>query len=281
MSYNHVSALLRVGKATLHRWVHCCNLPAPVKTSLPLPPVLEIDKMVASTPTTTLHRLRLALEAKGCVMCERRISKYLKRLGFSKKRTRRKCGGPPPVETTKAFHKELSRHFDEGRLIVSLDECYFSERVLPLTGYSRRGSPCIVANARGGWKQRSLLLAVASDGTKHHAVIDGGINRATFTSFVLGLPYPQGTTIVLDNLRVHKTSAPFVAKAFTALFTPPYSPEDNCPVENSFSKIKASFRSCWPWPGGVDRAIIDSTSVLTPSDVMRSFERLRRRCDAA
>jgi hypothetical protein len=133
----------------------------------------------------------------------------------------------------------------------------------------------------GGWAQRSLILAVASDGSRHHVLHRGSINKRLFTAFLLSLPYPPGTVVILDNVAFHKGLVPFVAKGFEQLRTPPYSPEDNCPVENAFSKIKGRFRSMWPWPAGVDASVDAATRGLDQSDVLGSFAHLHKRCRGA
>ena len=55
----------------------------------------------------------------------------------------------------------------------SVDECYFSEKVLPLYGYSPIGQKCKVTSPATSWKKQSLLLAVASDGSRHSQIIQG------------------------------------------------------------------------------------------------------------
>ncbi len=165
-------------------------------------------------------------------------------------------------------------------LFVCVDECHFSERVLPLYGYSPVGRPCVVSSNTPGWTSRSLILAVASDGSKHFHLHDGAINTERFHRFVLSLPYPPGTAIVLDNVAFHKKQTPFVAKAFRTVYTPPYSPEHNSPVENAFGKIKGAFRALWPWPDGVPSAIRHAVGLLAASDIDASFRRWRAACRA-
>ena len=52
---------------------------------------------------------------------------------------------------------------NDGKILVSVDECGFSERLKPHDGYV--GKPVIVKTT-GGWVHHSLLMAVFSDGRK-------------------------------------------------------------------------------------------------------------------
>ena len=168
--------------------------------------------------------------------------------------------------------------FSDKHLVVSIDECYFSEKVLPLYGYSPIGQKCKVTSPATSWKKRSLLLAVASDGSRHSQIIQGSVNKAIFFDFVMALPYPLRTTIILDNVAFHKSQTPFVAKGYRTVFSPPYSPDHNGPVENAFSCIKQSFRSMWPWDKGVDTCIANAVELLSTQGVRSSFRHLRNLC---
>jgi hypothetical protein len=166
---------------------------------------------------------------------------------------------------------------DPQSLVSCIDECYFSERVLPLYGYSKVGTKCVVRGPGGGWKKRSLLLSVRSDGQMDYVIYDGSINGQRFHDFIRKLPYPDGTTIVMDNISFHKSQSSFQQKGYVPIYIPPYSPDFNGPVENSFSKIKAAFRSMWPWNSqGVDACIHTAVRTLSPADIVASFQRLKR-----
>lgn len=82
----------------------------------------------------------------------------------------------------------------------------------------------------------------------------------------------------MDNVNFHKDRLAMVARGYNALFAPPYSPDHNGPVENSFAKIKTTFRSGWPWKDGVDSHIAASVCALTKADILGSFQSLRSLC---
>lgn len=163
--------------------------------------------------------------------------------------------------------------------VISLDESYFSERVLPLYGYSAVGSKCVVASPVPAWRQRSLLLAIASDGTAVQSLKHGSFNKAAITKFLAELPYPRGSVVLLDNASIHNgVHLVAVAKGYKVCFTPPYSPEFN-PVEHAFSKIKACFRGMWPWAGGsaVDESVQAATETLSSADILGYFRAVSAR----
>ena len=60
--------------------------------------------------------------------------------------------------------------------------------------------------------------------------------------YVLDMPYPPGSVLLLDNCAVHKNiDYIYDTKGYIPLFLSPYSP-DFQPVELAFSKIKTYFR---------------------------------------
>ena len=131
----------------------------------------------------------------------------------------------------------------DGTIVVSVDECYFSERVVPLYGYSEVGTRCVHRIGKGGWKQRSLVLGIANDGTQFAQVFDGGVNRDMFKSYIRAI----------------------TERGFRVLYLPPYSPRFQ-PVELAFSKVKGLFRSSFPWPDGVVESVNAAVDQLTTAN---------------
>lgn len=210
-------------------------------------------------------------------LCRASVAVAVKEIcGLTRKRTRKRLGRLPDTSVVDAFKHALKARWLQGRTLVSVDECYFSERILPLFGYSPQGTPCVVTAPNASWKQRSLLLAVASDGSMYHRVIQGAANKAVFFNFVSELPYAKGAVLLLDNVAFHKDVKPFVAKGFEPLFTPPYSPEYN-PVEHAFAKIKGAFRCLRGSDGAcsVNQAIELAVAQLQGKDVLGMFQHLR------
>ena len=94
----------------------------------------------------------------------------------------------------------------------------------------------------------SCLAALTSDGIIAPLVIEGAIDGTVFQPWLREWLLPTlapGTTIVLDNLSVHRS--PKVREAVDAAhchlrFLPAYSPDFN-PIELAFSKLKTHLRA--------------------------------------
>ena len=123
------------------------------------------------------------------------------------------------------------------RLFVSIDECSFSEKVIPLYGYSAIGVKCEIRGKKGSWKNQSLVLALASDGTKHYAIQPGAFTRSAFGKFVESMPYPPGTVLILDNVPSTRTwivcTDQKVTNRYTYHHMPPNSSRSSSPFQKS------------------------------------------------
>ena len=128
-------------------------------------------------------------------------------------------------------NKLITSLSSDGPLVVSVDECNFSEKVQPLYGYSPIGQNCRLRNKKGGWTSYSLVLCIASNVTKYHTILKGSVKRVDFARIVRDMPFPKGTVLLMDNCTIHKgIDDAFKAKGFTPLFLSPYSPQFQ-PVE--------------------------------------------------
>jgi transposase len=287
-SFRAVARLLSVSTSTLHRWQRL-GVDLAVSTrfrrrrKLTDAVVSAIREYVADHPCTTLGRLQHHLHVGlGTRLCLRSVSTAVKLSGLSRKHVSTRWGGArrpeyhgEVVQTFCSTALERLRAAGDGKVVLSLDECYFSERVTPLHGYSERGRRCPIDHQASSWKQRSLILAIANNGSWHAEVVMGPVNKQTFARFVLSLPYPKDSTVILDNVAFHHSRLPFVAKGFRPLYTPPYSPEFN-PVENAFSKIKGAFRNSWPWQAGVDAALAACIRDLDSKELRNMFGSLQK-----
>ncbi len=116
-----------------------------------------------------------------------------------------------------------------------------------------------------------MLLAVANDGSRHHIVVKGAVNRVIYDNFIRSLPYPRDTVILADNVAFHKNVDAIGCKGYECIYTPPYSPQFN-PVEYTFSTIKHAFRRLWPWrENGVDFAIEEAIESTTSHNIISAF----------
>jgi len=287
-SYRRAAAICRVSSSTLHRWANDISQPALIRSKhrrkgLKNSVVAAVHATLEKTPVTTLSRLQHSiLSSHGLYLGLRALRRIVKEgVQWTRKRTTHRLHGANHVcpQRVRDFENQFAAHSARGALIVSLDECYFAERTLPLYGYSPRGVKCIVTSPTPTWTQRSLVLAVANNGGQHHSLLHGTVNKVRFREFILGMPFPAGTVIVLDNLAAHKDADAFRDKGYTPLFTPPYSPQFN-PVELIFSQVKREFRNAWPWTdGGVDNAVYDALLMAHPTLIKRCFRHVQNLVD--
>ena len=170
-SYFRAAKMCKISTSTLHRWVTCSPvLKAKRKITrrrkLTEELVNTIRQMLVETHgVLSLHHIQLLLlERNGVRLCIPTISAAVRKLcGFSKKRTSRRFGGKRDIDMHQrlinSFETSIRERFRDSHRVVSIDECYFSEKVLPLYGYSPIGSKCVVTSPTTSWKKRSLLLA--------------------------------------------------------------------------------------------------------------------------
>jgi hypothetical protein len=138
----------------------------------------------------------------------------LRLLNLTRKRAGPPLGGNPTQE-------QVDNHCDnmlkrkESRLLWSVDECYFSEKIVPLHCYCEPGKRVRARSSLRSWKHHTLLLAMSNRGHAKYQIFEGGCNRVLFEPFVKTLP----GDIICDNASIHKG---FEMK--NRYFVPPYSP---------------------------------------------------------
>lgn len=213
------------------------------------------------------------LQQQGTYISRSSVSRAIKIAKLSRKRLSSHVLGQQDDAKVIMFDNIYSSLRDNGSLIVSTDEMYVSEKVVPSHMYSDVGQKRGLTKSKfGGWKQRSLIESIASDGTRFHLLVQGTVNRDRFAQYIASMPYPPGTVILLDNCTIHKKlSSAYDAKGFVPVFLSPYSPEFQ-PVEFAFSKIKKKFRNQYPWPNGVEEAVEAAEATITSDDIKAFFK---------
>ena len=200
------------------------------------------------------------------------VRRCIRNAGFSRKRLSSKVLGCVTREQIQEYGRRAREMTKHNPLVVSLDECHFSEKVMPTYGYGVIGKRCPLRNRSGTWQCQSLILGIASDGTSYHTVLSGAVKRCDFRDFVEELPYPPGTVLLLDNCSIHKNNEDVLAvKGYRALFLSPYSPMFQ-PVELAFSKIKGLFRGMWPWEEGVSETVSRLVMEVNSEDTKGFFQ---------
>lgn len=131
--------------------------------------------------------------------------------------------------------------------IVFLDETSTQTTMTRSHGRAPRGERVVGAVPRNHGENVTCLAALRPTGITVPLVIEGAMNGAIFLQWMREWLLPaldRGTTIVLDNLNVHRN--PDVRAAVEAAhcqlcFLPAYSPDFN-PIELIFAKLKTHLR---------------------------------------
>ena len=186
----------------------------------------------------------------------------IKRLGFTYKRTRKRSASlrSKTLPHTNSFFERFQTAFRDGTL-AAIDESGFDQRCHPIYGYAPAGSQAITEVVPCKDRRRyNLIMAIHQSGTHQAVIHDVSTTSVTFSKFLEQLPYPSGTTIILDNVSFHRVNSIFKIadnKGYDLLFTPPYSPEYN-PIELVFGNIKNLFyRERYAYFGQTVRPVIE------------------------
>ncbi|MBA2556993.1 MAG: IS630 family transposase [Chloroflexi bacterium] len=140
-------------------------------------------------------------------------------------------------------------------------------------GRAPRGARVIGAVPRNHGANLTCLMAIAPAGVLEPCVFEGAVDGPLFQQWLTTwlLPkLPAGTTIVLDNLSVHRS--PAVRKAVTAAhchlrYLPSYSPDFN-PIEQIFAKLKTHLRGAAArTPDTLITAIGEGLNRVTAQDI--------------
>ncbi len=137
-------------------------------------------------------------------------------------------------------------HIDPQTLVF-LDETSTPTTMTPLRARAPRGTRILGWVPRGRWASVTLLATLTPSGFGPGLQIEGTLDRQSFDTFVARTLLPTlrpGTTVVLDNLSVHKsaTARTLIETAGCHLvFLPTYSPDFN-PIEPALSKLKQLLR---------------------------------------
>lgn len=131
--------------------------------------------------------------------------------------------------------------------LVFLDETSTQTVMTRRTGRAPRGERVVGRVPRNQGPNVTCLVAICPDGPVAPCVFEGALDGDLFVRWVIEWLIPAlapGTTVVLDNLSVHKNAAARQAIADAGChvrFLPAYSPDFN-PIELAFAKLKTHLR---------------------------------------
>jgi hypothetical protein len=80
--------------------------------------------------------------------------------------------GTPSKTCVTNYCTQMTERIANQRL-WSVDECYFSEKVVPLYVYCKAGKKIKIRSVVKHWEQRTLLLAISDDGDFRFGIISG------------------------------------------------------------------------------------------------------------
>lgn len=203
-----------------------------------------IDKIISNNPFTSLLDIHKTLEkVYGLKRSPSTVFRDLKKLRITRKRTSVKSYAP---ERTSNYDYKTLRNALQNPETISIDESCFYVSDCSRYGYAPRGVKIQRFNNpyRNSKRTLSLLLAISSRGIIGYEIREKAFDSNSFKDFIDNLSVKEGTCIVLDNVRFHKTKqvmASFESKKMIPIFIPPYSPQYN-PIELVFSTIKSQVR---------------------------------------
>jgi transposase len=241
-----------LGKSTLARWVKPivgCRNRRQSKFS-------EMKELIAEfldkNPFLSLDDLCRAVSHR---VSSTTMRHYLKRAGYSRKRTKNVVKRSVNSSDSSTKLEKLRECFSSEGEIISLDETCIYLRKPPVYGYSRRGKGLEVTSSKGLRSDKvSLLLAVSSTrGVVGYEIVRGSFNSCSFAQFILDLNASHGSKLIMDNVSFHHSAnvrEAFLTKGFKYYYTPPYSPELN-PVEYCFAMLKNSYRKQYSFPSAL------------------------------
>jgi transposase len=131
--------------------------------------------------------------------------------------------------------------------VVFLDETSTQTTLTRRRGRAPRGQRVIGAVPRNHGANVTCLVAMGRSGMQAPCVFEGAVTSALFVRWVrewLVPALPPGTTVVLDNLSVHRHAdvrMVIEAAGCQLRYLPAYSPDFN-PIELAFSKLKTYLR---------------------------------------
>jgi transposase len=195
-----------------------------------------ITNFLHRNPCASQYKLRQLIP--DLTLSKNTLSKYIKLLNFTRKRTQRRgvCKNKALEQLTDTFIKRYKYFGKEN--IICVDECGVSENLRPSYGYSKQGVPLII-NTPGGWTHYSLLLAIFPYGRVEYFITQGSINKQMFETFIDGLDLDSNEVILMDNASIHKNLT--LQNEGNIIYTPPYSPQYNA-IELCFSQVKNIFK---------------------------------------
>lgn len=277
LSYRNIALLYKIPKSSAHRWVKKYSKYVDndfnfynEKSMIQLILNIQKDKnnkinssyttirilhflknSIAQNPFKRLIDLKEKIKKRFNIdLSIMTISKYLRIIGFSKKKV-----------TVKYFSGKLKDHKLKVRQfkkyikrinkkdIICLDETYINLKIYSNYGWSKINQKIKkYMSSKNIRPKKSILMAIEMKGIIDYKIITGSYNKINFYEFVKNLINKNNLTgkyLLMDNVSFHKCKElkDLIEKSGNyIIYIPPYSPEFN-PIEEVFAYMKSELRN--------------------------------------
>jgi len=216
----------------------------------------KIRVIIDRDPSHTLQSIREELMTKGTVISTPTISRYLKKLDYTRKRL-----SIVPIERnstrTLDMRQEYCRKVNKipDANIIFLDETGINLHNKKSYGYSMKNTKCFLTLPANRGKNNSVMMAISIRGIVGHGLVEGSYNGNLFGCFIKEhlkqhFDSNPNDVLVMDNVAFHHRSDIIEMLnefGISYMFLPPYSPQLN-PIEEYFSYFKSKYSSLRPRP---------------------------------
>lgn len=273
-SYRKAASICNVPKSCIHRWVTVIGKRGNKRakrrkcrrkhSNCGEVIVDAVKNCMRENPFFTAHAIKTLLEEKDIITSVSTVKRAIKRAGFTYKKAMTRV--VPDHERITAHRRlySVTTELIDLTNAVSVDETSFDTGMFKAYGYSRKGERLTCQKQVKTRQRCSLILAVSASGDFVAKTVQGSVNTALFVDFVRSLPQcDDRRPLLLDNVSFHHSKAVLQAieeRGYTAVFSPPYSPECN-PVEHVFSCLKTAYRD------SATNAIVETTSGLPTTNL--------------
>ena len=246
-SYRRASALLGIGKSTIHRWVsnsvfrRRANAMRKMTEEALHQIVSTFQSNPFKTPSEVASKIYKSLNISLSGSC---VRFWMKRSRI----TRKKAGRVVNKEGLDVVRTQFKNQVCDPSQVVSIDESSLYFDMKPLFGYCHSSRRLRTTATPGGRARWSLVMAVASNRVVGWKLIKGSVKGVDFAAFIRDLQTEGRDTLLLDNASIHKSKCVrdvMQLKNYRPMFLPPYTPEFQ-PIEHCFCVLKTGYKRLEP-----------------------------------
>jgi transposase len=207
---------------------------------------LQLANLVEQTPDATLKHLHEQLNKPVSISTVVRALNDMK-LTFKKKSVHASEQNRADVKLKREDWEQSMPGLDLDKLVF-FDEIGVNTKMARLHGRCPQGQRLISFEPAGHYANSTLMSGMRLNGIVAPMLIDGPVNSETFVGYVedcLAPALEPGDILIIDSLPAHmsvQVAAAVEAVGCTLVYLPQYSPDLN-PIENMWSKVKASIRA--------------------------------------